>query len=145
MGMSFKQLMFLGLAVPAVLGASAVHAGDAKPASEAYVWQTAPMGSGGFVDGFVYHPTEKDLMYARTDVGGAYRWDPATRSWIPLQDGVTSGDDYGVLSLALDAQNPDMVYIATGLYTNQWSGNGKVWRSSDRGETWTASELSVKL
>lgn len=141
-----KQMAILTcFSVMAVVAAASSNAQQAKIKSEPYVWETAPMGAGGFVDGFVYHPAEKGLMYARTDIGGAYRWEPATRSWLPLQDGMVRGDDFGVLSLALDPRDPDKVYLATGLYTGQWAGNGTVWRSNDRGLTWEASALSVKL
>lgn len=140
---AMKFLFYIGFM--SLAGAASVNAQDVKIASEPYTWATAPMGAGGFVDGFIYHPTEKGLMYARTDVGGAYRWDPGTRSWLPLQDGMVRGDDFGVFSLALDAQDPNKVYMATGLYTNQWAGNGTIWRSGDRGKTWQSSELSVKL
>jgi photosystem II stability/assembly factor-like uncharacterized protein len=110
-----------------------------------YVWAAAPMGGGGFVDGFVYHPKEKGLLYARTDVGGAYRWDSGDQMWISLLDGMNTPDDLGVFSLALDPENASKVYIATGLYTSQWAGNGAVWRSDDQGQTWQKTDLPVKL
>jgi len=140
-----KTRVILGAALMALLSATVAGAQVLKVKAEPYVWATAPMGGGGFVDGFIYHPTEKGLLYARTDIGGAYRWDPVNRSWIPLLDGMTRGDDLGVLSLALDAQDPNKVYIATGLYTSQWAPTAVVWRSDDRGATWQRSDLAVKL
>ena len=49
---------------------------------------------GGFVDGIVFHPTAKGVRYARTDMGGAYRWNGQTRRWEPLLDWVS----YGILT-----------------------------------------------
>jgi hypothetical protein len=132
-------------AILAVLMAGGAMAQTAAVKSEPYVWATAPMGGGGFVDGFIYHPKEKGLLYARTDVGGAYRWDGADQIWIPLLDGANTSDDLGVFSLALDAEDANKVYVATGLYTGQWAGNGAVWRSDDRGQTWVKTDLPVKL
>ena len=140
-----KTLVMAGVAAAALVWSASANAQSAAVKSEPYFWATAPIGGGGFVDGFVYHPAEKGLLYSRTDIGGAYRWDTATRSWFPLLDGMARGEDLGVLSLALDAQDPDKVFIATGLYSQSWAAPAVVWRSDDRGLTWQRSELSVKL
>ncbi|CAM5723378.1 hypothetical protein SALBM217S_04431 [Streptomyces griseoloalbus] len=88
------------------------------------------------------------LAYARTDIGGAYRWQESTRSWIPLLDSV-GWDDWGhtgVVSIALDSADPDRVYAAVGTYTNDWDpGNGAVMRSGDRGASWRKTVLPFKL
>lgn len=132
------------IAVASFMGSAAL-AQTAAVKSEPYIWASAPMGGGGFVDGFVYHPKEKGLLYARTDVGGAYRWSAEDRIWLPLLDGMNNSDDLGVFSLAVDAGDPNKVYVATGLYTGQWAGNGAVWRSDDRGQTWQKADLPAKL
>ena len=62
----------------------------AQSSAQNYVWRNVAMGGGGFVDGIVFHPTAKNLMYARTDVGGAYRWDDQKQEWIPLTDWLSS-------------------------------------------------------
>ncbi len=61
-------------------------------------------GGGGFVPGIIFSTRQPNLMYARTDIGGAYRWDPATSSWIPLLDWIGSNDRNlsGVESIAAD-------------------------------------------
>ena len=89
--------------------------GDTKPTS-GYEWGSVPMGAGGFVTGVMIHPTEPDLVYIRTDVGGCYRWDKKNESWIQLMDMFTRDQEsfYGVDGLALDANNPDVIYLAAG-------------------------------
>jgi hypothetical protein len=45
---------------------------------QSYTWRNVEIGGCGFVTGTVFHPTEPGLVYARTDVGGAYRLDSTT-------------------------------------------------------------------
>jgi len=128
-----------------MLGAAAPTAHAAEPAP--YSWQSLPFGGGGFIDGFVYHPKQANILYARTDIGGMYRYDFTTKSWTPLLDhlGHDESELMGVLSIALDPNNPDRVYAATGEYLHQWAHLGAVLRSDDRGRTWQRTDLSVKL
>ena len=79
-------------------------------AFEPYVWHNVVIGGGGFVTGIITHPRQKGLMYARTDVGGAYRWDDSAQRWIPLTDGTGDVDFTGVESLAVDPSDPNCVY-----------------------------------
>lgn len=115
-------------------------------AASSYTWKSVVIGGGGFVDGFVFHPTVKGLMYSRTDMGGAYRWNAATTSWIPITDHVGAvSDDMGILSIALDPQDGSKVYLLTGKYSNAWTGErGHVFVSSDTGRTFTSTTLPLK-
>jgi len=101
-----------------------------------YKWNNVPIGGGGFVTGMVIHPTEPDLVYCRTDVGGAYRWDKDNNTWIPLTDSFTLEDTsfYGVDGIAIDPKNPDILYIAAG---KSYYTKGDILKSYDRGKTWT--------
>jgi hypothetical protein len=120
----------------------------AAPAADTYTWKNARVDGGGFVPGIVFNRSEKNLAYARTDIGGAYRWQEPTRTWTPLLDSV-GWDDWGhtgVVSLASDPVDPDRVYAAVGTYTNDWDpGNGAVLRSADRGASWRKADLPFKL
>lgn len=112
---------------------------QAAAAAGAYDWESLPWGGGGFIDGFLYHPKEKGLLYTRTDVGGAYRFDPVGKRWIPLLDhlGPDEGDLMGVLAMAIDPNDASRLYLACGEYLGEWSQDGAVLCSSDRGATWT--------
>lgn len=84
----------------------------AKDDVTGYRWRSVAVGGGGFVSGLVFHPREKGLLYARTDIGGAYRWLPGEHRWQPLMDWMGHEDSgrFGVESLALDPSDPDRLY-----------------------------------
>lgn len=132
----------------AATAAEAPAAPRTSLAADTYTWKNARIDGGGFVPGIVFNRAEKNLAYARTDIGGAYRWDQATKSWTPLLDSV-GWDDWGhtgVASLATDSVDPDKVYAAVGTYTNDWDpGSGAILRSADRGATWKKTDLPFKL
>jgi len=117
--------------------------------NQSYTWKNVVTGGGGgFVPGIIFNTKQKDLIYARTDIGGAYRWDASTKHWIPLLDMFGSEDWnlYGVDALATDPVDPKKVYLAVGTYTNDWSpSNGEILRSSDSGTTWSRTKLSFKV
>ncbi|MFF2078090.1 RICIN domain-containing protein [Kitasatospora sp. NPDC058162] len=112
-----------------------------------YVWHNAPVAGGGYVTGLVFNQKEKGLLYARTDMGGAYRWDTGAEQWIPLTDWIGQKDWnlLGIESLATDPVDPDRLYLAAGTYTNDWAGNGAILRSTDRGRTFQRTDLPFKL
>jgi xyloglucan-specific exo-beta-1,4-glucanase len=117
---------------------------EAAVAADSYTWKNVRIDGGGFVPGIIFSRAERNLVYARTDIGGAYRWDQAGQRWIPLLDWV--GRDRwgynGVVSIAADPVDPNRVYAAVGMYTNGWDpNNGAILRSTDRGATWRITEL----
>jgi photosystem II stability/assembly factor-like uncharacterized protein len=116
------------------------------PGDDDYAWRNVEIAGGGFVPGIVFNRTEPNLAYARTDIGGAYRWNESTQRWVPLLDWV-SWDKWGwtgVVSLA--TEDPDRLYVAAGTYTNDWDpNNAAILRSTDRGESFEISELPFKL
>jgi photosystem II stability/assembly factor-like uncharacterized protein len=117
------------------------------PASVPYAWKSVQIVGGGFVDGFVFHPTAKDVLYARTDIGGAYRRDPRTRRWEPMLDWVSYADLnlMGVESIAVDPSDPGKVYLACGTYTAPDVPDGAILRSSDQGRTFQRTNVPIKF
>ena len=110
--------------------------------SEPYVWRNVVMGGGGFVTGIIFHPAQKNLFYARTDVGGAYRWNEVQKKWIPLTDWLPGTDFTGIESLALDARDTNRVYLAAGIYR---STRAAILSSDDQGLTWKQTEVPFKM
>ncbi len=97
--------------------------------------------------GVVYHPSERNLLYARTDVGGAYRWDVDHGAWIALNDdiGRDRAELHGVLAIGLDPNDANRVYLACGSYTPSWAAFAAVLVSNDRGVTWQRHDVPFKL
>src|SRR5690349_14956985 len=131
-----------------VVVAHTAGADRSAAAAETYSWGNVEIAGGGFVPGIVFNQSEPNLVYARTDIGGAYRLNPQTNRWIPLLDhvGLDNWGLNGVASLATDAVDPNRVYVAAGMYTNSWDpNNGAILRSSDRGATWQTTPLPFKI
>lgn len=112
-----------------------------------YHWKSVPIVGGGFVDGVIFHPNAPGVAYARTDMGGAYRWSPAAHRWQPLLDWVPLKDLnlMGVASIAVDPADPNRVYLACGTYTNPRAPNGAILRSDDRGRTFQRTSVPFKF
>lgn len=115
--------------------------------SEAYTWRNVTILGGGFVTGLVFNTGEKDLLYARTDIGGAYRFNPADKTWIPLLDHISREDSnfLGVESIGVDPVEPNRVYLAVGTYTQDWAGTGAILRSTDKGSSWERTDMPIKM
>jgi hypothetical protein len=111
--------------------------------AQAYDWQNANIGAGGFVDGIFFDPSHQNTMYARTDIGGLFKTTNAGATWSELLDFVNnqSANSYeglGVLAFAMDPQNTSNLYLSTGMYTDV---NGWLLRSTDGGHTFTRTNL----
>ncbi len=119
-------ILGLGIAAPASASAPTRHA-------VRYVWRNVAVGGGGFAPAIVFSPAERGLAYLRTDMGGAYRWSASRHEWIPLEDGIAQSSYFGIESIAADPVDPEVVYLAAGMYPNQPAA---IFRSHDRGNTW---------
>ena len=121
--------------IPYLDGTVPVANGD-----EPYAWGQVNEGGTGRSNHLAMHPMDPDLVYMGTDMGGLYRWNNDTYEWKPLMDTAVTSDktEYlGIDGVALDPQNPDVVYVCVG--TSSAKGNaymGAVLKSTNRGDTW---------
>ncbi len=117
--------------------------GASAQTTTAYQWSNVAIGGGGFVSAIIPSRTERNLFYARTDVGGAYRWNATSSRWMPLLDWVSEAESghLGVEALALDPKNSANVYMLAGIsYFN--GGKTVILRSGDYGQTFSAVDVS---
>ena len=107
-------------------------------------WKNAKIVGGGMIPGIIFSTAQKDLAYVRTDMGGAYRWNPENDSWIPLTDfaGVEDYGRLGISSIAADPVEPNRLVIASGTYTNDWDNTrAQMLVSQDYGNTFTRVDM----
>lgn len=128
------------LAMAVCLGAAALAQADS------FTWRNVEISGGGWVSGIEFHPKVKDVLFARTDVGGAFKWLPNGR-WAPLNDDIPRefGQELGVLSVALDPTDANRVYLLVGMYTQSWAQPGALLVSKDQGASWTRVALPFKV
>ena len=105
-------------------------------------WVSVPLGGGGYVTGLACDSTGNDI-YARTDVGGVFRWVPTTGgngAWLSITDmivPVTTPDTAALLftsSVAVDPSNSNNLYISVG--SPSASTTRGIYASTDRGASW---------
>ena len=126
-GLTRRTAAALGLSLCGAPLASAAGS-NALP----YTWRNVKVGARGFIPGIVFSRVERGLAYARSDMGGAYRFDAARARWLPLQDSSPRSGDFGVESIAPDPIDADVVYAAVGVHRGD---PGVILRSADRGRT----------
>ncbi|MDR1674040.1 MAG: 1,4-beta-glucanase [Oscillospiraceae bacterium] len=129
-------IIALGLISPVVMMLIA-QAAENSPAME---WGAVKIDGGGYVSGIV---TGKKSMYARTDVGGAYRYDYETQKWDQMFWGLTE-QDKGLLSVSaicIDPRDDDIIYILAGCaYFSD--ARTEIFKSSDGGRTFTRTDVT---
>ena len=109
-----------------------------------YEYKNLPIPGGGYVTGFLYHKLKKDVFYARTDIGGTYKYNTKSQKWISLIPHVTMEDlsETFPIALALDDNRPNMLYIACGVNKEQ---SGVLAISDDYGEHFHYEKIPVLI
>jgi hypothetical protein len=129
-----------------VAGGHTVTSAAAVTSAPATRWASVKFGGGGYVPGIVFHPTSPNVLYARTDVGGAYRWDAATNGWISITDGFGAEESHynGIESIGLDPNDDQRVYMTSGTSDNDGTV-GHLYISTNRGDNWTHVDLPFMI
>ncbi|TCS18424.1 hypothetical protein [Caulobacter sp. BK020] len=145
---TLRHVLLKGLAIGA-LAVSAVASTLVAPASaQSYSWQTVKIGGGGYVPAVIAHPGQQNLFYARTDVGGAYRYNSSNSTWVPLLDGLTPSQAAydNVQAIAIDPNNTQKLYMVAG-GGHDWQTNccGGVLISNNQGASFTIVPLTFEL
>jgi hypothetical protein len=99
------------------------------------------LGGTGRIDAIAFHPTDTNTMYVGAPSGGAWVSYDAGKNWENLNT------DYqlpflGVSSIALDPENPDIIFLGTGDVDSEWTWSSGVYRSMDAGQTWQPAGLN---
>ena len=150
--MSFK-LRALSSALAVCISFSAVYgisssvntipANAAESIEDSMDWGTVKIGGGGFVSGIV---TGQKEMYARTDVGGAYKYNYETESWEQLLSFINDADR-GYLSvdaMAIDPTDDNTVYFLCGCaYFSE--ERTVIFKTTDGGKTFTKIDVSSEI
>lgn len=107
------------------------------------VWkQAGPTDVGGRTRTIVHHPTKDGWLYIGTANGGVWRSTDGGSSWTPIMDHENS---ISMGALAIDPNNPDVLYAATGEYSSGnygYSGAG-IFKTTDGGATWNLRGLAT--
>ncbi len=150
--MSFK-LRALSSALAVCISFSAVYgiynsvntipANAAESIEDSMDWGTVKIGGGGFVSGIV---TGQKEMYARTDVGGAYKYNYETESWEQLLSFITDADR-GYLSvdaMAIDPTDDNTAYFLCGCayFSDERT---VIFKTTDGGKTFTEIDVSSEI
>ena len=103
-----------------------------------YEYKNFKIGGGGFVTGFAFNKNFPDILYARTDIGGVYRFDFQKNHWISLIDSVTSVNPQQCypLSVAVDDEDESTLYMACGDDIK-----GQLCISHDKGKTFEVKSI----
>ncbi len=107
-----------------------------------YTYKSLSVPGGGFVTGFLFHSLQKGILYARTDIGGIYKYDFELSRWKSLSSRFTEYERHLLqpLSLALDEEHGNVLFAMCGSY-GRMGGKSAFLISKDYGETFTEKQV----
>ena len=98
-------------------------------------WQQSYLGGGGYITGFLQHPQDPNILYARCDVAGVFKSEDRGASWQAMNQGMHLCHHHSVRGLAIDPHNPHVLLRHSG----EARGGcifGDFYKSVDNGRSW---------
>ncbi|MFT5233047.1 MAG: hypothetical protein ACI9UQ_001076 [Candidatus Krumholzibacteriia bacterium] len=93
-----------------------------------------PGNIGGRVRSILVHPTNTNILWAGSAGGGVWKTTDGGSSWYPLQNFLPSME---ISAMAMDANNPDIIYAATGEGLRSGAApSAGIYKSTNGGGTW---------
>jgi photosystem II stability/assembly factor-like uncharacterized protein len=103
----------------------------------------APNGGGaGRVNCIRIHPNDNDILFAGTPAGGLWKTKNGGISWDCLTDNLPV---IGTSDIAIDHENPEVIYLATGDGDGGDTQSIGVLKSTDGGKTWNPTGLNWQV
>jgi len=93
----------------------------------------------GRINSIIVDPNNPNIYYAGAPAGGIWKSIDAGLNWTPLIDELPQ---IGVSGIAIDYNDPNIIYIATGDDDAGDSFSVGVWKSVDGGTTWSQTGLN---
>ena len=92
----------------------------------------------GRVNTFIIDPNDPETYYVGAPAGGIWRSTDSGSNWTPLSDELPQ---IGVSGIAIDKNNSDIIYIATGDDDARDTYSVGVLKSADKGASWSKTGL----
>ncbi|MGN0435462.1 MAG: endoglucanase [Wujia sp.] len=84
-----------------------------------YKYGNMSIPGGGYVTGFCFSENSKNILYARTDIGGIYKYNDQMNSWHSLNEDVDmlNSSEVFPIALAVDKADSDILYAVSGMFS----------------------------
>ncbi|HYV91469.1 MAG TPA: T9SS type A sorting domain-containing protein [Chitinophagales bacterium] len=105
-----------------------------------YSFANAHSGGVGRVNCIAFHPNDSTTFWVGTPSGGLWKTINSGITWVPLTDGYSPC--LGVSGIAVNPNNPDIIYILTGDGDGGDKPSIGVLKTTNGGITWNTTALS---